>query len=124
VYHNRPAETLQVQIGEGSIVTTGIHRFWIAGKGWRMASDLKPGDIVRTLDGTAPVRSVAANLIQPVFNLEVGKGRSFFAGEPAALVHDNSRVGPVSRPFDAIPDLTITGDDRGGAEGRKSASAR
>jgi RNA polymerase sigma factor (sigma-70 family) len=108
VFHNRPSETLRLQIGEGSVVTTGIHRFWIAGKGWVMARDLKPGDLVRTLEGIAPVRSVVSNLIQPVFNLEVGKNRSFFAGEPAALVHDNSRVEPASRPFDAVPELTIS----------------
>jgi RNA polymerase sigma factor (sigma-70 family) len=108
VFHNRPSETLRLQIGEGSVVTTGIHRFWIAGKGWVMARDLKPGDLVRTLEGIAPICSVVSNLIQPVFNLEVGKNRSFFAGEPAAFVHDNSRVEPASRPFDAVPDLTIS----------------
>jgi hypothetical protein len=124
VFHNRPAETLRVLIGEGSIVSTGIHRFWIAGKGWTMARDLQTGDVVRTLHGLAPVRAVAADLIQPVFNLEVGQNRSFFAGETAALVHDNSRVDHVARPFDAIPDLTTTATGLGLTDGVKSHLAK
>ncbi len=44
VHRNKPAATLRVSIGGETIVATGIHRFWKAGKGWTMARDLKPGD--------------------------------------------------------------------------------
>ena len=36
--------TLRIAIGGESIVATGIHRFWKAGKGWTMARELKAGD--------------------------------------------------------------------------------
>ena len=74
VFHNPPASTLRVKLGGESIVATGIHRFWKAGKGWTMARDLKAGDVVRMLGGTGRVESVEPDAIQPVFNLEVARG--------------------------------------------------
>jgi len=101
-FHNRPAPTLKVDLGgDTPVVVTAIHRFWRAGKGWAMARELKPGDVVRTLGGTARVVAVSDNTVQPVFNLEVADGHSFFVGGRAALVHDNSPVRPTHHPFDA-----------------------
>ena len=102
VFHNPPAETLQVDLGSETITATPIHRFWRAGKGWAMARELKPGDAVRTLGGTAHVVSVTKGTVQPVFNLEVAEGHTFFVGTGAALVHDNSLVQPTQRPFDTV----------------------
>jgi len=102
VYHNAPSATLNLDLTGGTVVATGIHRFWKAGEGWVMARDLKPGDVVRTLGGTARVNSVGDAAVQPVFNLEVARGQSFFAGPAGALVHDNSLVEPVAAPFDVV----------------------
>ncbi len=88
-----------------TIVATPIHRFWKAGGGWTMARDLKPGDPIRTLSGVERVGSIEEEKVQPVFNLEVARGHSFFVGKVAALVHDNSLVETTTRPFDALPDL-------------------
>ena len=107
VFHNPPAETLRVRIGGENVVATGIHRFWKAGIGWTMARDLKPGDAIRRLGGTARVESVEPDKRQPVFNLEVARGNDFFVGQGGALVHDNSLVQPVAKPFDATPDLAV-----------------
>ena len=101
----RPTRPLRVSLGDESIVATGIHRFWKAGHGWAMARDLKAGDPIRTLGGVARVTSVESDETQPVFNLEVAEGHSFFVGEQGALVHDNSLVQPTPEPFDAAPDL-------------------
>ncbi|SIO56134.1 Pretoxin HINT domain-containing protein [Singulisphaera sp. GP187] len=102
VFHNKPAPTLQIQLDDGCepLVVTGIHRFWLAGKGWVMGRDLSPGDRIRTLGGQARVTAVSPGSVQPVFNLEVGEHQNFFAGQAGALVHDNSLVEPVSHPFD------------------------
>lgn len=105
VFHNPPNQTLRVDLGDESIVVTGIHRFWKAGRGWTMARELKPGDTVRTLDGRATVRSVSTNQIQPVFNLQVAEGQSFFVGRAGTLVHDNSLIETVTDPFDAAPEF-------------------
>ncbi|MHC5539875.1 polymorphic toxin-type HINT domain-containing protein [Singulisphaera rosea] len=101
VYHNPPNQTLRVRLDGESVVATGIHRFWKAGQGWTMARDLKPGDPIRTLGGVALVESVAEDAVQPVFNLEVASGSSFFVGSQGLLVHDNTLVEPVTAPFDA-----------------------
>jgi hypothetical protein len=105
VFHNPPNRTLKVALGNEAVVATGIHRFWRAGKGWTMARDLKPGDVVRILGGTATVTSVEDDRAQPVFNLQVADAESFFVGEQGALVHDNSLVRPTPEPFDAPPGL-------------------
>ena len=56
VHHNPPDKTLRVALDNGdAVVASRFHRFWLAGIGWAMARDLKPGDIVRTLAGPARV---------------------------------------------------------------------
>lgn len=105
VFHNSPASTLKVKVGEETIVATGIHRFWKAGRGWVMARDLKPGDSLRSIDGTDRVESVETDIVRPVFNLEVADGQSFFVGERGMLVHDNSLVQPETRPFDGAEEV-------------------
>jgi hypothetical protein len=101
VFHNPPSATLRVRLGDDTVVVTGIHRFWKAGKGWTMARDLRPGDPIRTLGGVSKVEAVEDEKVQPVFNLEVAEGHSFLVGKLGALVHDNSLVEPVLAPFDA-----------------------
>lgn len=103
VFHNPPNQTLRIDLGDESIVATGIHRFWKAGRGWTMARELKPGDTVRSLGGLTKVRSVEADLVQPVYNLQVADGKTFLVGRAGTLVHDNSLIETVTEPFDAAP---------------------
>jgi hypothetical protein len=118
VYHNPPNQTVRVRLGawqggastsgnededdEESVVATGIHRFWKAGRGWVMARELKAGDTLRILGGLARVEAVEKDEDQPVYNLEVARGQSFFVGERGVLVHDNSVVEPTTVAFDAV----------------------
>ena len=101
IFHNKPAPTLRLTLDGQPVVVTGIHRFWKAGQGWTMARELKPGDLVRALGGTARVEATVDEKVQPVFNLEVADGHDFFVGAVGVLVHDNSLVRPVTAPFDA-----------------------
>jgi hypothetical protein len=102
-YHNPPDRTLRVTLDDGgAIVATPIHRFWVAGRGWAMARDLKPGDALRTVGRVARVAAVEPQAVQPVFNLEVAGAHSFFVGDAGLLVHDNSLVEPTPAPFDAV----------------------
>ncbi len=105
IFHNKPAATLKLTIGEETIVVTGIHRFWKAGHGWVMARELKPGDPIRTLGGIVKVAKVASFAVLPVFNLEVASSQSYFVGTQGTLVHDNSLVQPEREPFDASPSV-------------------
>jgi tetratricopeptide (TPR) repeat protein len=104
-YRNQPQPTLKIAIGGESIVATGIHRFWKAGKGWTMARELKAGDRLRMVGGTVEIESIEADKIQPVYNLDVAGDRDFFVGARGFLVHDFSFVQPVFEPFDQEPVL-------------------
>jgi hypothetical protein len=104
VFHNTPQPTVKLEFETGpAIVATGIHRFWKARQGWVMARDLQPGDAVRSVGGVDRVVRTSDEAVQPVFNLEVAHGASFFVGEPGLLVHDITLVEPVAAPFDALP---------------------
>jgi hypothetical protein len=104
-YHNPPNATYRIVLGRETLLATGIHRFWTAGKGWTMTRDLKPGDRLRAMGGIAEVKAIETDQIQPVFNLQLTGGDSFFVGQGAILAHDNSLVNPVEKPFDAPPPL-------------------
>jgi hypothetical protein len=108
VYHNPPNGTLRIELDKETIVATGIHRFWKAGQGWVMARDLKPGDPLRTLGGLTTVMAVSSERVQPVYNLRVAEGESFFVGRTGVLAHDNSVVRPTPEPFDAVAETTIS----------------
>ena len=101
VYHNPPNATLRIELERDTIVATGIHRLWKSGRGWVMARELKPGDALRTLDGISVVKSVKKEKVQPVYNLRVAEGESFFVGKAGVLAHDNSLVEATPSPFDA-----------------------
>jgi hypothetical protein len=111
-YHNPPNETYRLDLGGESIVATGIHRFWKAGRGWVMARDVKPGDRLRTVGGAVEVVAVEKDKVQPVFNLRLDGGDDFCVGESGVLAHDNSFVEAVGSPFDAVPALAAAGPAR------------
>ena len=99
------AATLKVRAGGQSIATTGLLRFWRAGKGWAMARDLKPGDRLRVAGDTVTVESVEPDAARTVCNVIVAEHGDIFAGTNKVLVHDNSVVRPVFQPFDRSVDL-------------------
>ena len=101
VHHNPPSATFRIKVGGEPIVSSHFHRFWVAGRGWVMARELKAGDPVRTLGGVSPVESVEADKVQLVYNLDVAEDADFFAGNVGALVHDNTLPDPRLTPFDA-----------------------
>ncbi len=97
---NGPADTLRISAGGETIVATGIHRFWKAGKGWTMARDLSVGDRLRMICGVVKVESIEPGPSQKVYNLDVAQARDFLVGSSGLLVHDFSFVLPVTEPFD------------------------
>ena len=97
---NGPAATFRITIDGESIVATGIHRFWKAGKGWTMARELNTGDRLRMIDGVVTIQSIKPDATQKVYNLTIAENRDFMVGNRGLLVHDFSFVSPVSEPFD------------------------
>ncbi len=118
VYHNPPNATFRIEVDGESIVATGIHRLWKAGKGWTMVRELKAGDVLRTLGGTAAVKAVVEEKVQPVFNLRVAEGESYFVGRSGVLAHDNSMINPTPEPFDVVARLVDPAPAKLPASGR------
>jgi hypothetical protein len=103
-HHNRPSPTLLLALDSGETITTSLfHRFWVAGRGWVVARDLKAGDRVRSLSGLSAVKSLDPGDVQPVYNLEVAENHTFFVGTGAALVYDFTIPALTDAvPFDAV----------------------
>jgi hypothetical protein len=107
VHHNPPDQTLRIALDNGdAIVVSRFHRFWLAGRGWAMARDLKAGDVLRTLGATPRITAIEPAPVQPVFNLDVAELRTYFVGRSAILVHDNTMPPPhpSEPPFDLVTD--------------------
>ena len=108
VHHNPPDKTLRVALDNGdAVVASRFHRFWLAGRGWAMARELKPGDVLRTRGGLARITSIEQGPVQPVFNLDVAASRTYFVGTSAMLVHDNTLppTQMIVPPFDRVESL-------------------
>jgi hypothetical protein len=105
LHHNPPAETVRIRLKDETVVSTPVHRFWRAGRGWAMARDFKPGDFIRTVGGRAQVLEIKPDVVQPVFNVDVARNHSIFVGSQKLLVRDNSLPPSMHTAFDAEPSL-------------------
>ena len=110
IHHNPPNRTVRIKLSDNQVVVPSIyHRFWLSGRGWAQARDLKPGDVLRALGGTLQVVSAEPGAAEPVYNLDVADNRSFFVGKSDVLVHDNTLPPARQAAFDVTPDLTQPG---------------
>ena len=100
VHHNPPSPTFRVKLGDDTIVTSPFHRFWKAGQGWVLARDIRAGDRLRLLSGTAVVEESTVGPTELVYNLDIAEDADFFAGASAVLVHDNTLLDSRLVPFD------------------------
>lgn len=92
-----PSPLVKLSIGEDEIVATKSHPFWVSGKGWKMAKELVAGDVLHTLHGPAKVSSAALlPAPQEAHNLVVEGFNTYFVGDTAALVHDNTYWQPTT----------------------------
>lgn len=65
------------------IGTTAEHPFYVRGKGWTAAGQLKEGDLIRTIDGWVPVKKIEdSGRYETVYNLAVEDHRTYFVGAP------------------------------------------
>ena len=110
IHRTETAATIRIAVDGETIVATGIHRFWKAGKGWTMARDLKAGDRLRMPGSLVEVRVGRRGQDQAVYNLDVAENGDFFVGRQGVLVHDSNFVKPVARTvrFPTRPDRAQT----------------
>ncbi len=72
------------------IETTPEHPFYVEGKGWTPADELRTGDKIRQADGTTGIVWLKWNVYktQEMYNLTVDTAHTFFVGEGQWLVHN------------------------------------
>ncbi|WP_345372942.1 Hint domain-containing protein, partial [Promicromonospora umidemergens] len=81
----------------GSVVsTTAEHPFMVHGRGWQMAGNLRPGDVLITPDGTTVLEAVDVEErdladIENVYNFHVENNHNYYvhAGDTPVLVHNS-----------------------------------
>ncbi len=83
------AKMVEIKAGGETIHTTLGHPFWVAGRGWQMAKQLKAGDLLHGLAGATPIESINAAGEHAAHNLVVDDSNTYFVGRGGLLVHDN-----------------------------------
>lgn len=83
-----PQPLMTLHTAGESIRTTLGHYFWISGRGWRMAKEIKPGDRLHGVQGTVTVTDVSRGGHEAVYNLVVEGANTYFVGEGKILSHD------------------------------------
>ena len=96
VYHHEPRNVIEVEIGGEVIRVTPKHPFYVRGRGFTAAEDLRPGDSLRNASGgwIAVGNVVDKGRVEPVFNIQVAGLHTYFVrngdGNADVLVHNKS----------------------------------
>lgn len=97
----RPAEELTaIRIGDEQMQCTRGHFFWISGKGWTKAEDLKAGMVLHAAENPLKVDSVKKEGRAETYNLRIADNANYFVGKYRILSHD---VTPRTPTREVIP---------------------
>jgi len=89
--HDGTFQLVKVTLDSGeSLETTAGHPFYIQGKGWNVAANLKVGDALRLHNGiTLVIKTVETSTrVGRVYNFAVAQNANYFVGEDGVLVHN------------------------------------
>ena len=110
VYHHEPRSIIEVEVDGQVIRCTPKHPFYVRGRGFTAAAELRPGDSLRAASGGwVAVGAVVNNgEVEPVFNIQVAGLHTYFVGDAqaAVLVHNdsgNTAATEVRTDFQAMP---------------------
>jgi hypothetical protein len=88
-----PAATLDLVLDEGTSqaetfrCSTG-HLFWVSGKGWKKASELRPRDVLHGAQSPVRVSRIESRPPALTYNLVVADAPNYFVGQHKVLTHD------------------------------------
>ncbi len=101
IHHGSREPIKKITVGDDSIETTDLERFWVAGKGWVTVADLKPGDAIRSLNGLRRFTASVDVGLRPVYHVQVQEGRGIVVGQSGILAHDERPARSAASPFDS-----------------------
>lgn len=100
-----PERLLAIRAGGSTIRATGGHPFWVVGKGWTIARDLRPEDRLHGLEAPVAVDSVEEEPAPSrAFNLVVADRHTYFCGPEKLLSHDNTPRLHAAHPLPGLTD--------------------
>lgn len=90
-----PQPLVNMDLGDETLQATQGHHFWISGKGWVKARDLRPGDRFHGLTGTVTLSAITSGETAAVYNLVVDRASTYFVGRSLILSHDVTPPSPT-----------------------------
>lgn len=95
---------VDVRLPGETIVATGGHPFWVAGKGWLNARRLEPGMLLHGINGPQRIEAVTSQPEgdRPVYNLAVEDFHDYFVGSSRVLLHDITSRQPTRGPLPGL----------------------
>jgi hypothetical protein len=98
-----PMPVLQIKLAAETITATLGHRFWVNGRGWQMAKELKPATSLHALEQSTDVTAIKKAEDVACHNLVVDEFHTFFVGHSRLLVHDKSCPAPTTALAPGFP---------------------
>jgi Pretoxin HINT domain len=120
---------VESQRGTFEVVTTEAHPFWRASNspddsGFTPVAELRTGDVVRTNDGWAVVRSVEpTGRVETVYNIEVAERHTYFVGGAGLWVHNKPMRNPDFPESSFEPSAAGAGQEEAAAVVASTAGA-
>jgi len=90
--HDGTFQLVKVTLDSGeSLEATAGHPFYVQGKGWNVAANLKVGDALRLHNGiTLVIKTVeTSTYVGRVYNFTVAQNANYFVGMDGVLVHNS-----------------------------------
>lgn len=91
-----PQPLVKLHSERETLQATRGHHFFVSGRGWVMARDLKPGDRFHGVHGTVTLTDVSAGDTVAVYNLVVERANTYFVGNALILSHDVTPPSPTN----------------------------
>jgi hypothetical protein len=94
LYRNQRDDIIKLHVGEQIIETTDNHPFWVEGKGWVFADELKVGDKLQKADGSNmtidKVEFVKLDKPVTVYNFTVADYHTYYVTDIGIWVHNTN----------------------------------
>ena len=94
LFRNEKERIVHIEVAGEKIQTTLGHPFYVVGKGWVKAGELKSGDVLKLYDGKeAEINSIYIKESKPVitYNFEVEDSHTYYVTQSDVLVHNSCR---------------------------------
>jgi hypothetical protein len=97
----RPIEEVTIlRAGANQFECTRGHFFWVSGRGWVKAEDLRPGMVLHAAESPVKIDEVCMGREAETYNLRVADNANYFVGQGRILSHD---VTPRTPTREVIP---------------------